>query len=69
MLLVPDQQGLILSRGILIRFVEQQLINLRHDLRRQVGQQLETLDIVHDLLRPGSTSDDRRDVFVLQTPC
>ena len=38
MLLIYDQQGLILPRRILIRLVEQQLINLHHDFRRQLGQ-------------------------------
>lgn len=68
MLLVSDQRGLVLSRRIFIRLVEQQLIDFRHDFWRQLGQQLQTLDVVDDLLRSRSTGNNRRDVFVLQTP-
>lgn len=68
MLLASDQRGLVLSCRIFIRLVEQQLIDFRHDFWRQLGQQLQTLDVVDDLLRSRSTGNNRRDVFVLQTP-
>ena len=54
---------------ILRRLVAQECVNLGHDLGSQLGQELQTLTVVDDLLRPGSTSDDRRHILVLETPC
>lgn len=64
-----NEIALILPSRILIRLVEQQLVNFCNDLWCQLGQQLETLDIVDDLFRPRRTGDNGRDVFILQAPC
>jgi hypothetical protein len=59
---------LILPRRVQGRLVTQELVNLRHHLGRQLGQQLQTLHVVHDLLRSRSARDHRRNILVLQTP-
>jgi hypothetical protein len=50
-------------RGLVL----QDLVDLGHDLRGQLGQNLESLAVVSNLLGLGSSEDTGGDVFVLQT--
>jgi len=51
------------------RLVIQNLLNLLHDLRCQLGQDLQRLEVLKDLLRPRRPQNDGRRVGILRHPC
>lgn len=49
--------------------VVEDLLNLLHDLRGQLRQELESLDVVLDLGHTGCSKNHSADVGVLRSPC